>query len=148
MPFCHFTLTAAKPRTRAYPTSITTLGDHIRAHRLDLSLLQKDVARKLGCTVGTITNWELSRVQPAFRYLPRIVDFLGYDPRPYEESASLEGRLKAHRLHLGLSRKRLARILKTDPSNLAGWETGKHSPTKKSIDLIAEFLTWTSPIPK
>ena len=44
MPFCHAELRASKPNSVRYPKQINTLGDHIRAHRLDHKLLQKQVA--------------------------------------------------------------------------------------------------------
>ena len=144
MPFCHLTLTAAKPKCRSYPRERRTLGDHIRTRRLDLALTQIEVARRIVCDESTVTNWELNRVKPTLRFWPRIVEFLGYDPRPDEEPGSLAERLKTQRRRLGLSRKRLVAILKTDPSNLAGWETGEHRPTKKSMKLITEFLSWTT----
>lgn len=46
----------------------------------------------------------------------------------------------SYRWYLGLSRKGLARILGTDPNNLAAWETGKHRPTRKSLALVTELL--------
>jgi transcriptional regulator with XRE-family HTH domain len=140
LPFCRLTLTAAKPKDSAYPASLTTLGDHIRARRLDLGLTQEQAASRIICTEATITNWELNRVQPAIRYLPGIIRFLGYDPNRDRVPQSLGDRLKAHRKRLGLSREKLALLLGTDESNLAGWETGRHRPTNRSLALIAEFL--------
>jgi transcriptional regulator with XRE-family HTH domain len=59
---------------------LVTVGDHIRRRRLDLGLLQREVAERLGADAATITNWELNRTQPALRFLPAIVGFLGYPP--------------------------------------------------------------------
>lgn len=141
---CHLKLTAAKPRGAAYPTQIRTLGDRLRARRLDLGLLQREVAKRIRCDEATITNWELNRVQPALQFLPRIVKFLGCDPFSRSEAGTLAEEIKMHRQKLGLSRKRLAKLLGTDPSNLAGWEREKHVPmTRKSRQLIDEFLSWT-----
>jgi transcriptional regulator with XRE-family HTH domain len=137
---CHLKLNAAKPRGAAYPAQIRTLGDHLRARRLDLGLLQREVAKRIACDESTITNWELNRVRPALQFLPRIVKFLGYDPFAASEAGTLAEEIKQHREKLGLSRKRLAKLLGTDPSNLAGWETEKHKPTKKSQELIKTFL--------
>jgi transcriptional regulator with XRE-family HTH domain len=55
-------------------------------------------------------------------------------------------RLRAYREHFGLSRKRLAALLGINPSNIAGWETEKHKPTKKSLELIDTFLTSNDPL--
>lgn len=101
------------------------------------------MAEQIGVTKCTIQYWETNRLIPALRFLPRIVEFLGYDPGADGQPSSLADQLKAHRRKLGLSRKKLANLLHTDESNLAGWETGRHQPVKRSLELICEFLSWT-----
>lgn len=59
---------------------IATLGDHIRAVRIDRKLLQKDVALLLGVSTDSVVHWELGLHHPHFLVLPRIMDFLGYCP--------------------------------------------------------------------
>lgn len=59
---------------------------------------------------------------------------------------SLAQRPKAQREWLGLSRKNLATLLGIDPSNVDGWETEKHRPTKKSLALIDKFLVSNDPL--
>jgi len=84
LPFCHITLTAPKPSISAFPKSIRlrrTIGDHLRKRRLDLDLLQKDVAEIIGVTEVTISNWENNKNKPPSRYLKKIIDFLGYHIR-------------------------------------------------------------------
>ena len=49
----------------------------MRKRRLDLGILQRDVARQLEVNKDTVRNWELNRTKPAPPYLSRIVDFLG-----------------------------------------------------------------------
>ena len=63
-----------------YPKQLKTLGDHIRARRLDLGLLQKDVAEIIGVTTDTIANWEKNRHHPMRCHYMRINTFLGYSP--------------------------------------------------------------------
>jgi len=101
LPFCHLRLRAEKPKPVAYPREPKTLGDHLRKRRLDLGLLQKEAAAKLGVDVKTVTNWERQRTQPKIRFLPPIFRFLGGDPRPLPMSFS--ERLRAARTALGLS---------------------------------------------
>lgn len=55
-----------------------TIGDHIRNRRLELKLLQKEVASKLGVSEATIWNWENNRTKPANRLKSKIETFLGY----------------------------------------------------------------------
>lgn len=146
MPFCHVTLSATKTKDRAYPATLETIGDHLRKRRLDLGLLQKEVAKEIGVTACTIQYWETNRVPPALRFRLRIAEFLGYDAYDQSTTESMHQRLRAHRERLGLSRKKLAALLGTDPSNLGGWETGKHRPTKKSLAIIDNFLMSNTPL--
>lgn len=136
LPFCHVTLSVTKPRNRAYPAELKTLGDHLRKRRLDLGLLQREVAKEIGVTECTIQYWETNRVAPALRFRPRIANFLRIDVFDRSAPASVAERLRAHRERFGLSRKRLAALLGTDPSNVAGRETESHQPNKKSLKLI------------
>jgi len=69
---CHFTLLAKRPTSRAYPVSLNTLGDHIRTRRLDLKLLQEDVAAILSVDTMTVNNWERNTCQPRLYLFPRI----------------------------------------------------------------------------
>ena len=79
LPFCHVSLKGPKPSPSAYPKILKTLGDHIRKKRLDLGLLQKEVAERIGVGKTTIYNWEKNRTTPASRFRRRIIQFLGYD---------------------------------------------------------------------
>jgi transcriptional regulator with XRE-family HTH domain len=138
LPFCHFELRAPKPKPSCYPKEINTLGDHIRARRLDLKLLQKEVAEQIGVHELTITNWEGNATVPEVRYMPAIIQFLGYNPLP--EASSLPRRLSTARMALGLSQRKMAAKLGVDPATLMGWEAGRHQPTGKSSDLIGRVL--------
>ena len=140
LPCCHVTLSGSKPKNPAYPAELNTIGDHLRKRRLDLGLLQKELAVRIGVTTCTIMYWETNRVSPAIRFIPKIVQFLGYDPNANVVPQSFSERLKTRRLKLGVSGRKLAGLLKTDESNLAGWERGQHRPTKRSLKLINRFL--------
>ena len=138
MPFCHADLRASKPSSIHYPQGINTLGDHIRARRLDLKLLQKQVADYIGVAYATITNWEGNTTSPEIRYIPAIVRFLGYGPQTPANSFS--ERLVTVRRTLGLSQRKMAKKLGVDPASILGWEAGRHQPTGKSLDLIGKVL--------
>jgi DNA-binding XRE family transcriptional regulator len=47
---------------------------------MDLKLFQRDVAGIIGVTECTINNWENGEIKPETKYIPRIIDFLGYTP--------------------------------------------------------------------
>jgi transcriptional regulator with XRE-family HTH domain len=138
LPFCHAEIRFPKPKSTAYPRTINTLGDHMRKHRLDLQLLQKQVADQIGVDELTVTNWERNATVPAIRHIPAIIRFLGYDPLP--SSNSLPERLAAARRALGLSQRKMAEKLGVDPATIKNWEAGRHQPTGKSLDLIAGVL--------
>jgi DNA-binding XRE family transcriptional regulator len=115
-----------------YPKQINSLGDHIRARRLDLKLLQRQVADQIGVHEMTITLWEGNATVPEARYMPAIIRLLRYNPLP--AANSLSERLAAARGGLGLPQRKMAAKLGVDPTTLMGWEAGWHHPTGKSLD--------------
>jgi transcriptional regulator with XRE-family HTH domain len=138
LPFCHLLLKAKKPKDSAYPTSLRTLGDHLRAKRLDLGLTQEQLGRQLRVEKMTVNNWETNRKEPAIRLVPNIIPFLGYLPLP--TGSSLPERLRAHRLTLFLSFKRLAKRLGVDESSLMSWESGRRFPSIRCLHILENFL--------
>jgi transcriptional regulator with XRE-family HTH domain len=104
---------------------------------MDLHLLQKDVAKRIGVDESTITNWEKQRTVPEIRYMPDIIKFLGYDPLP--KPRDLKEEIVLSRVRQGLSQDELAKRLGIDPTTLASWETGRHRPSRKSLELMARI---------
>lgn len=139
MPFCHSELWAAKPKSEDYPKELNTLGDHIRARRLDLGLFQSQVATLIGVHPLTITNWEGNASEPPVQYIPFIIQFLGYDPSV--KPATFPERLIAVRRTRGLTQKQFAAELGVDPSTIQEWETGQHQPSRKKWQLIAKIFS-------
>lgn len=70
-----------------------TVGGKILSQRLKLGLLQTDVARIIGVSTDTITNWENGRGGPQFRSYPKVIEFLGYFPLEID-TTTLGGRIK------------------------------------------------------
>jgi transcriptional regulator with XRE-family HTH domain len=138
LPFCHSQLRAPKPKSAHYPKQVSTLGDHIRTRRLDLNLLQRQVAEQIGVDEATITNWERNASHQAIRCIPAIIQFLGYDPLP--AASAFPERLVAARKVLGLSQRKMAEKLGVDPATIQEWEAGRHRPAKKSLDVIGRVL--------
>lgn len=137
---CHFTLSAKRPSSRAYPVSLVTLGDHIRKRRLDMKLLQKDVAEMLDVDTMTVNNWERNRCQPRLYLFPRIVQFIGYNPSPTEPKPTIGEEIKAYRFMHGLSLKKLAKMLGVDPTTLTRWEKGASNPGSRLRKRVAGLL--------
>ena len=97
MPFCHFEVRTAKPKPVRYPKELKSLGNHIRARRIDLGLLQSQVAELIGVHPMAITNWEGNASRPPVQYIPAIIRFLGYDPLTSEAAPFPERLLAARR---------------------------------------------------
>lgn len=138
-PFCPRKRTAPVPRP-GYPTSPRTLGEHLRAQRLDRGLMQREVARTLGVDPETLRNWETGKHEPAVRHYPAVFAFLGFDPRPAPQT--LAGRLRRARERLGLSQRELGRRLGLDESTIQEWEAGakRGKPAGKVVRAFEEFL--------
>ena len=137
-PFCHFELRAARGKPARYPKQINSLGDHIRARRLDLRLLQRQVAEHIGVHEITITGWECNATVPEIRYMTAIIQFLGYDPLPSAAAfPELLGRTSGM---LGLSQRKMAEKLGVDPTTIEDWEAGQHRPTRENLDVIAKVF--------
>jgi len=99
----------------------------LRRRRLELGLLQREVADRLGAHQCSVTNWELNRTKPALSFLPGIIDLIGYVPLPAGET--LAAQLMVYRTARGLSQEATARLLGVDPGTLSRWERGLLVPT-------------------
>jgi transcriptional regulator with XRE-family HTH domain len=58
--------------------------------RLDRDLSQRHAAEAIGCHATALLHWEKGHAATELRFLPAILRFLGYDPRP--EPATFGGR--------------------------------------------------------
>jgi len=139
LPFCHAHLKAGRPLPRAYPQVLVTIGDHLRKRRLDLGLLQRELAERLGVDEMTVTNWELNRTRPAVRFIPSLIRLIGY--LPYPVGTTLADQLVACRTAQGLSQKATARLLGIDPGTLGRWESGERRPQRPFLTRVEAFLT-------
>jgi len=111
------------PPPRKYPRELRTLGDHLRKARLDRGLWQEHVAADLGVSVSTLLNWERNHTRVQTRFMPKVVAFLGYDPRG--ETDRLGERIRALRERQGLSQVALAAKLGLNASTVVAWERGR-----------------------
>src|SRR5437870_3150074 len=82
-----------------------------------------------GVDATTLTNWMKKRAQPDLRCLPRVIRWIGYDPRP--EAKTIGGTLVRYREGKGASQRQLANALAVDPSTLARWEQGQRIPKRE-----------------
>jgi transcriptional regulator with XRE-family HTH domain len=129
LPFCHATVTQRKPEVCVNQREPHTWGEHLRRQRILRSLKQRDLAVAHGVSEQTICNWETGRAEPEVRYLPKIIAFLDYCP--YTPGRPLGERLRVAREAQGLSRKRLAQLVRVDEGTLWRWEQGMRTPKGK-----------------
>ena len=120
MPFYELKLSHVKPKDRAYPKEVKTLGDRLRQKRLDLGLYQKEVAAQMGITTQTVMLWEKNQTKPRLDQLPKVAQFIGSAAEP--PAQTLGAKLFAIRRRHGLSLDLMARYLGVDPGSLSRWE--------------------------
>jgi transcriptional regulator with XRE-family HTH domain len=126
------------------PKNLNTWGDHIKKRRLELGLFQRELAERLGVDESTIHNWERDYSGPALRFVPEIIQFLGYQPKTSNSRTLGESIVDYRRIH-GWSQKELARRLAVDPSTLARWEKGLGRLSRHSKERLEEMLDSGAP---
>lgn len=82
LPNAQLSIIHRRPKVSAKSDELKTLGDHIRRRRKALRLPQREVAARLGTVRLSVLKWENNYAKPQVRFMPSILVFLGYDPRP------------------------------------------------------------------
>lgn len=136
--FVNITLKCKRPLNPAYPHGLITLGDHLRAARLDRGFSQLQVAKILNVTADTVTGWELNRHIPSMRLAKSIAEFLGYLPFKTED-LSIGKKLYLARLISGKTQEQIAVELGCDESNLRFIELGVRNPGVKTFRKIENY---------
>lgn len=116
------------------------VGLHLKKRRLELELSQPDVGRIIGGVPDAITTWELGRHPPKIRYAPKIIQFLGYNPYPKNETETFGGKVKWCRLLLGLSHRKMGKLLNADPGTVGHWENQDTLPTEPRLSELNALL--------
>jgi transcriptional regulator with XRE-family HTH domain len=140
LPFCHLTLKAKKPVSREkYPDFMRTWGDYIKVRRLDLKLTKRQLSLRFNVSDVTTYLWERNKVKPSLTQIPKIIEFLGYNPYETPFKSLGEKIMSFRRIH-GLSRKKLAMLVGIDHSTIKSWERGEHSPREKTLNKLMFFV--------
>ena len=116
-----------------------TIGKKLRNRRLELGLLQKDVATIMDVSEDTVTNWENERVEPQINYYPKIIQFLNYFPFEINTS-TLGGKIKKYRFEHGLQQDEFAKKLGINQSTVLHYERGSHNPNPRILKKINRLL--------
>lgn len=141
--------------------NITPLGERIKRKRLDAGLSQIEVAKKIGISQATVSNWEIGKLNPTDTELTKLGDIIGKvyrpqvnaetgqpknkEPESNEESQSDESPfsvwLRTNRLKKGFSIPELASKANVTPPTLYAIEAGKISnPQEKTQKKIEKAL--------
>lgn len=123
---------------KKYPERPQTIGGHIRRRRLDLGLLQKEVAKKIGVHFETLKNWERGVGQPLVRHMPRIAKFLGYDPEPIPET--FPSQVVYVRRRLGYTQDEFAKVLHVDQVTIWHWEHGNYPALEANLKKVLKLM--------
>jgi DNA-binding XRE family transcriptional regulator len=92
---------------------LKTIGDHIRAWRLDNNLLQADVAKILSVCKDTIIGWEMPGTVPTAPQMPQIIKMIGYMPLSIDTSA-FAGRITYYLYTQGITPKEFGELIPVD----------------------------------
>jgi DNA-binding transcriptional regulator YiaG len=84
--FCHRQIKASRahipversPR-KAFPTTVKTLGDHIKAKRVEKGLTQRELAQTMNVCRDYIQDWERDRRMPSAGDWKKLVEILGLE---------------------------------------------------------------------
>lgn len=136
MPWVPVTLKCLKPKETDFTPE--RLGEHIRKRRLTLGLSQAQVAARIGVSSNTVLNWEKGHNEPPVEAIPRIVQFLGYDPFP--AAATLSERMRAKRRRMGWTIREAADALGVDETTWGDWERSGVVCWPRYQKLLAIFL--------
>jgi putative transcriptional regulator len=87
LPFCDLQIKALRnPYPHLWKSTLTaskapkTLAERIKWRRLELHLFQNQLAELLRVDRVSVQNWERGIHKPNAQAIPKLIDFLGYDP--------------------------------------------------------------------
>jgi transcriptional regulator with XRE-family HTH domain len=95
----------------------------------------------LGVNVNTVVGWEIGRAEPKVSYVPRILEFLGYNPFPQAQSFGQRLRIARHRR--GLTQVKLAQELHTSQSMVSLLEIGGEVTNARVLAVVQRFVKET-----
>jgi transcriptional regulator with XRE-family HTH domain len=122
-----------------YPEHPETIGEHLWKARMEQGVSREEAVQVLGVGITTLWSWEMGRTKVTTRFLPRVLAFLGYDPRG--EANTRGERIRMLRERQGLTQQALAERLGLDDSTVTEWELDRvRRPVQKVLRRFEEFL--------
>jgi transcriptional regulator with XRE-family HTH domain len=132
--------TAPKPFKMKLNENPITIGDRLRNRRLELRLVQSQVAAKLEVSEDTIAFWENNKVEPSVKQYPGIIQFLGYISFDFDES-TIGGRIKKYRYLHGLSQEEFSQLIGVNESTISHYENNKYKPSRKALTKLKPLIS-------
>ncbi len=124
-----------------------SIGDVIRAARKQNALSQKELAAKLEVTQGTISNWEVGKVEPDEAQKEKLQSVLGADifsqktTGQAEESSVLAAWLSKARQEAHLTVTQLAEQSRLSLPTIYNIEAGRApNPRRRTIELLEKAV--------
>ncbi len=136
MPWVPIKLKGPKPKD--WNDEPVTLGEHIKKIRKERGLLQREVAKALRVDSMSVVNWEMKRTAVGTRFVPAIIQWLGYDPLP--APSSLASWITIERTRRGLARRALAEALGWDETTVRSYEEGDRLPEDARLAKLRAIL--------
>lgn len=87
-----------------------------------------------------IMCWETGITEPQIQFVPKIIEFIGYNPYAHLETRTFGGKVKLFRLLNGLSYRNLAKVLGSDMGRVAKWENNRRKPKEPRLSQLLEIL--------
>lgn len=132
-------LFGTKPKNKKHPNKLITIGNHIKAKRLNNNITIEQTANAIGVSKGAIMSWENNSKKPSIIHYPKIKLFLGYE---IHESLDLDlsNRLLNYRKVKGLTQDELAKEIKIDQKRISKIESNSLKISQKLLLKIEQFL--------
>ncbi|HKS71562.1 MAG TPA: helix-turn-helix transcriptional regulator, partial [Terriglobales bacterium] len=86
----------------------------------------------------SLVNWEKNRTRIGARFVPAIIQWLGYDPLPTPNS--IGEWIAIERTRRGLARRTLAAALGWDEATLGKYEQGDRAPDSRRLAQLCAVL--------
>lgn len=134
-----FTKVLKMPYKKLVPKHPQTLGEHILRRRIQLRLLQKDVAEQIGVIEDSITGWENGRSNPQIHFYPAIIAFLGYYPFG-ADTLTISGQIDFVRFTKGWSFARMGLEFNVNSTTVLGWHFNNRIYRTTHKQILATLL--------
>ncbi len=117
---------------------------------MDLGLLQRELAELIGVAAATIHNWECSHARPNSMHIPKIFEFMGYDPFDGELDSGYStickmtfgDHIRKKRLDLGITQRNLAKQMGVSVDAIRDWEKDRTKPQTEHQNKIVDFFEY------